>query len=90
MAAVRVPLPFRVPARASAPTVSLPPMASAAPAATVTLATSARRLALPSVRVPLTTSTVLASAVPRTVVLPLELSAPGPNASEAKAPLLST
>ncbi len=84
-----VPVPPKVPAKVRVATVSLPPRASVAPAATLTLAVLARTLAPPRLSVPLATVTVSAPATPRMLLLPVEVSAPTPSASEDTVPLLS-
>ena len=68
-----VPAPLRLPKRSS------PPKASRAPGATVTTGKASKRLALPSVKLPVPTATVSAAAVPLRLPAPLLMSAPAPR-----------
>ena len=74
-------MPLTVPAEDKLATVSLPLSCSVAPAATVTAAVSASRLAEPSTKVPLVTCTALASEVPAKVLTPVDVSAPAPSSA---------
>ena len=76
-----------MPVSARLPTVSSPVSASVAPLATVTAALSARRLAAPSVSVPLVTATVPAPALPLSRLAPVDVSAPAPRLALAVPPL---
>ena len=76
-----VPLPFRVPAKASEPTVAVPAKVSTAPEATVTVGLPTNRSAEPSASVPLVTATVPAPALPPRLLLPVEVSAPAPRSA---------
>ena len=75
------------PAPVSAPTTSLPPSASVAPASTFTSGRASSRRAEPSVRVPPTTLTLVTPAVPSKLLLPLDSNAPAPRLACTAPPL---
>ena len=82
-----MPVPFKLPASASVPAVTvLEPSASAAPLLTVTAGLLVSKSEAPSVRLPLTTLTVAAAAVPFRVEAPFEVSVPRPSAALAVPP----
>ena len=66
--------------------MSLPVKLSVAPLATVTVAVSAKRLAAPKLSVPLLTVTVLAPALPLSVLAPVDVKVPAPRLRSARPP----